>query len=57
MQEGDLVLLSTKKLEIRGATKKLKLRFIGPYQVLRIRGIAATLELPQELAGLHPTFH
>jgi hypothetical protein len=54
---GDLVLLSTKNLALKGVSRKLAPRFIGPYRVVHTRGTAATLDLPPELGKVHPTFH
>ena len=37
---------------------KVSPRYVGPYKILeRIGKVAYKLELPQELAGVHPTFH
>lgn len=54
---GDLVLLSTKNLALKGVTRKLAPRFVGPYRVVHTRGTAATLDLPPEFGKVHPTFH
>ncbi|XP_070018346.1 uncharacterized protein [Nicotiana sylvestris] len=41
-----------------GMKGKLSLHYIGPYRILRrIRQVAYELELPQELAAVHPVFH
>ncbi|XP_070012963.1 uncharacterized protein [Nicotiana sylvestris] len=41
-----------------GKKGKLSPRYIGPYRILqRIRQVAYELELPQELAVVHPVFH
>ncbi|WMV50362.1 hypothetical protein MTR67_043747, partial [Solanum verrucosum] len=41
-----------------GKKGKLSPRFVGPYQILkRIRKVAYELELPTELAPVHPVFH
>lgn len=57
--EGDLVWLSTKNLRLPGnLTKKLSAKWAGPYPVKqRISDVAYKLELPEELKGLHDTFH
>ena len=37
---------------------KLAPRYIGPYPIIqRIRNLAYKLQLPEELAGVHPVFH
>ncbi|XP_059281310.1 disease resistance protein Roq1-like [Lycium ferocissimum] len=41
-----------------GKKEKLSSRYIGPYKILRRIGqVAYELELPQELAVVHPVFH
>ncbi|WMV07589.1 hypothetical protein MTR67_000974 [Solanum verrucosum] len=41
-----------------GKKGKLSLRYIGPYRIAkRIDNVAYELELPQELATVHPVFH
>ncbi|WMV39425.1 hypothetical protein MTR67_032810 [Solanum verrucosum] len=41
-----------------GKKGKLSLRYIGPYRIAkRIDNVAYELELPQELAAVHPVFH
>ncbi|WMV45068.1 hypothetical protein MTR67_038453 [Solanum verrucosum] len=41
-----------------GKKGKLSPRFIGPYQISkRIVNVAYELDLPQELAAVHPVFH
>nr|GEU49537.1 hypothetical protein [Tanacetum cinerariifolium] len=38
--------------------EKLSLRFIGPFKILkRVREVSYTLELPEEMKGIHNTFH
>jgi hypothetical protein len=45
----------TKRFHIRG---KLSPRYVGPYPIVkRVRKVAYKLELPTELAGVHPVFH
>ncbi|WMV42134.1 hypothetical protein MTR67_035519 [Solanum verrucosum] len=41
-----------------GKKGKLSPRYIGPYRISkRIGSVAYELELPQELAAVHPMFH
>nr|GEZ75653.1 RNA-directed DNA polymerase [Tanacetum cinerariifolium] len=41
-----------------GNREKLSLRYIGPFMIVaRVGPIAYTLELPEELKGIHNTFH
>ncbi|WMV32225.1 hypothetical protein MTR67_025610 [Solanum verrucosum] len=41
-----------------GKKGKLSPRYIGPYRMVkRIDNVAYELELPQELAAVHPVFH
>ena len=54
---GDLALLSTANIRLKGVTKKLGPRWIGPYRVKGISGTAVELELPPELKGIFPKFH
>ncbi|GJT58835.1 putative reverse transcriptase domain-containing protein [Tanacetum coccineum] len=58
---GDMVLLKVSPLKgiIRfGKHKKLSPRYIGPFRILaRVGLVAYTLELPEELKGIHSTFH
>ncbi|GJR31947.1 putative reverse transcriptase domain-containing protein [Tanacetum coccineum] len=54
---GDMVLLKVSpwKSTIRfGKREKLSPRYIGPFKIL---AVAYTLELPEELKGIHNTFH
>ena len=60
--ENDMVYLSTKNLALpRGQARKLMLRFLGPYRVLKAmnHSLNVTLELPPELKDrrISPTFH
>ncbi|GJU21962.1 putative reverse transcriptase domain-containing protein [Tanacetum coccineum] len=58
---GDMVLLKVspwKGIMDFGKRGKLSLRYIGPFKILVIVGLVAyTLELPEELKGIHNTFH
>ncbi|KAD6453660.1 hypothetical protein E3N88_08366 [Mikania micrantha] len=60
-QVGDFVLLKVSpwKGVIRFRKRgKLSPRFIGPFRVIaRIGNVAYRLELPEELSGIHDTFH
>ncbi|GKB65827.1 hypothetical protein Tco_0927239 [Tanacetum coccineum] len=58
---GDVVLLKVSpwkgvvRFEKR---RKLSPRYIGPFKILdRVGHVAYTLELPEELKGIHSTFH
>ena len=54
---GDLVLLSTRNLKIKGIPNKLQKRFVGPFWVLETIGEQAyRLALPDEWK-IHPVFH
>ncbi|GJT82268.1 putative reverse transcriptase domain-containing protein [Tanacetum coccineum] len=58
---GDMVLLKVlpwKSTVCFGKRRKLSPRYIGPFQILaRVVPVAYTLELPEELKGIHSTFH
>ncbi|GJY42239.1 putative reverse transcriptase domain-containing protein [Tanacetum coccineum] len=58
---GDMVLLKVSpwKGDVRfGKRGKLSLRYIRPFKILaRVGPVAYTLELPEELKGIHSTFH
>ncbi|KAI3788521.1 hypothetical protein L2E82_01290 [Cichorium intybus] len=61
LKEGDLVMIKVSpwKGVIRfGKKGKLSPRYIGPFKILKRIGLQAfKLELPQELRGIHDTFH
>ncbi|GJY56991.1 putative reverse transcriptase domain-containing protein [Tanacetum coccineum] len=58
---GDMVLLKVSpwKGVVRfGKRGKLSPRYIGPFKILaRVGHVAYTLDLPEELKGIHSTFH
>ncbi|GKF41393.1 hypothetical protein Tco_0124735, partial [Tanacetum coccineum] len=56
---GDSQLTGPWKGAVRfGKHEKLSPSYIGPFKVLaRIGHVAYTLELPEELKGIHSTFH
>ncbi|GJY34725.1 reverse transcriptase domain-containing protein [Tanacetum coccineum] len=58
---GDVVLLKVspwKGVVHFGKRGKLSPRYIGPFKILaRVGLVAYTLELPEELKGIHSTFH
>ena len=48
-------LCGTKRFHVRG---KLAPRFVGPYPIIaRVGELACKLQLPEELAGVHPVFN
>ena len=51
--EGDLVLLSTKDLNLAYPTKFTP-KFLGPFRVIAVRDNAVRLALPRSLEHLHP---
>jgi hypothetical protein len=58
LSPGDQVMLSTEGLQMRSGTHKLTARYIGPFRVTgMVNDNAVTLELPQLLGALHPTFN
>ncbi|GKE32107.1 hypothetical protein Tco_1451429 [Tanacetum coccineum] len=58
---GDMVLLKVspwKGAVHFGKRKKLSPCYIGPFKIVaRVSPVAYTLELPEELKGIHSTFH
>jgi hypothetical protein len=58
---GDLVMLKVspwKGVMRFGKKGKLSPKYIGPFKILKVIGTQAfKLELPQELQGIHDTFH
>ena len=54
---GDLVLLSTRNLKMKGTPSKLQKRFVGPFRVTETIGEQAyRLALPEEWR-IHPVFY
>ena len=54
---GDLVLLSTRNLKMKGTPGKLQRRFVGPFRVIETIGQQAyRLSLPEDWK-IHPVFH
>ena len=57
ISEGDLVLLSTRHLQLKAISGKMKPRFVGPVRVLRAVGANAfELDLPMTMK-VHPVFN
>jgi hypothetical protein len=56
---GDQVLLSTRNIDLKNpGTKKLLPKWMGPFKIIQeINPVAFKLELPANLARLHPVFH
>ena len=54
---GQLVMLSTRNLQLKGESGKLKPRFIGPFKVIELVGSnACRLDLPPTMR-VHPVFN
>ncbi len=54
---GDRVLLSTKNLNLKGVSNKLKPHFVGPFTVSALVGSnAVRLNLPSSMR-MHPVFN
>nr|GEV31263.1 hypothetical protein [Tanacetum cinerariifolium] len=60
-EDGDMILLKVspwKGIVRFGKREKLSPRYVGPFKILaRVGPLAYTLELPEELKGIHSTFH
>ena len=54
---GDLVLLSTQNLQLKGILHKLQRKFCGPYKVLERLGTQAYRFKLLDSWRLHPMFH
>ena len=55
--EGDLVLLSTRHLQLKSSPGKMKPRFIGPFRAIQSVGANAfKLQLPESMK-VHPIFN
>ena len=58
LNPGTLVFLNTKNLNVARPSKKLDLRFAGPYRVVsRVNNVTYKLDLPQSLSGVDNAFH
>ena len=56
-EEGDLVLLSTRNLEMKGVPEKLKKKFVGPFKIIQRIGQQAYKLLLPDTWKIHPVFH
>ena len=57
MSVGDLVLLSTRNLRMKGTPTKLQCRLVGPFKIIKVIGQQAyRLALPEDWK-IHPVFH
>ena len=55
---GQRVWLSTRDIPIRGGTRKLAPRYVGPFTITHvISPMAVRLRLPTTMRRIHPTFH
>ena len=54
---GELVLLSTRNLKMKGIPEKLKKRFVGPFKIEQRIGQQAYKLLLPENWKIHPVFH
>jgi hypothetical protein len=55
---GDMVLLSTEGLQLRGYSNKLCSRYVGPFAVTEVvNANAIRLALPPQMQALHPVFN
>lgn len=56
-EEGDMVLLSTTNLKLRGS-RKLNPRFVGPFKIIKkISDVAYKLQLTHPFDKIHDVFH